>query len=203
MAIEVEFKAWVDDLETLEASLRSQADFAGEAHKHDIYFRQPAGPHGHLRLRREGQTTAVTTKSKQIVDGVEISEEVEFEVSDAGAFCRLMDRFGFEPFAVKRKASRIYRAGATTLELSQVESLGSFVEVEILCEDETRVEAARQELAAWAERLGIPAEAIEPRPYIRLIRELCPARYAFDHDDPDALVREEPLVDAGRQERLL
>jgi predicted adenylyl cyclase CyaB len=203
MTIEVEFKAWVDDPSAFKAKLDAQAAFVGEVQKHDIYFRQPGDSEGHFRLRREGQTSTVTTKYKRIVDGTEISDEIEFEVSEAGAFCRLADRFGFEPFVIKRKASRVYRVGTTTLELNEVEHLGFFIEVEMLCEDESQVEGARKELAAWADRLGIPDEAIEPRPYIRLIRERHPARYIFAHDDPVALVHEKPMGEVGRQEPLL
>jgi adenylate cyclase class 2 len=201
--IEVEFKAWVDDLEAFEAIVRAHAAFAGEVLKHDIYFRQPDRPALYFRLRREGDRAIVTTKDKRIADGIETSDEVEFEVSDPQAFCRLAERFGFEPFVVKRKATRRYRAGATDIELSEVAHLGFFVEIEILCENDTEVEAARRELAGWAERLGISPEAIEPRLYIHLLAERHPARYTFDHGDPDSLVREEPLSGAGRQERLL
>ena len=42
--IEVEFKAWVDDPEAFEAVVRAHAEFVGEVHKHDIYFRQPGRP---------------------------------------------------------------------------------------------------------------------------------------------------------------
>lgn len=201
--IEVEFKAWVDDPEAFEAIVSAHAQFVGEVDKHDIYFHQPDTPELRLRLRREGDRATVTTKEKHISDGIETSDEIEFKVSDAQAFCRLVDRFGFEPFVMKRKITRRYRAGAVDIELSEVAHLGFFVEVEILCDDETQVEAARRELGVWAERLGISPDAIEPRLYIHLLAERHPARYAFDHDDPATLVREEPLSGAVRQERLL
>ena len=203
MPIEVELKARVADPVAYEASLDVQAAFVRDTHKYDVYFRRPDSPKAHLRLRCEGDVFTVTTKHKRLVGNVEVNEEIEFEVSDAHAFCRFVDRFGFEPFVVKRKRSRVYRAGRVTLELSEVEHLGLFIEIEILCDDESQVEAARQELAGWVERLGIPAEAIEPTPYIRLLRERHPVRYLLDGSDPDSLVREEPLADAGRQERLL
>ena len=204
MPIEVELKAWVDDPATCQASLTEQASLVKNTHKHDIYFRPSNTPAtGHFRLRGEGSTFTVTTKVKQLVGGVEINDEIDFTISDPRAFCRFAERFGFEPFVVKHKTSQVYRAGRATLELNEVEHLGFFIEIEILCDDAAQVETARQELAGWVDRLGIPPEAIEPTPYIRLIRERHPARYAFDHGDPVALVREEPQADTGRQERLL
>jgi adenylate cyclase class 2 len=198
MAIEVEFKAWVDDPDALESALKAQAEFVRVVQKYDIYFSQPDHSETHFRLRREAANAIVTTKYKTIMGGTEISDEIEFNVSDPQAFCRFIDRFGFEPFVVKRKTGRIYRAGNATLELNEVEHLGSFIEVEIMCEDESFVEEARNELDEWARRLGIARSDIEPTPYIILIQQRHPARYVFDHSDSEALVREVPLRNAGR-----
>jgi adenylate cyclase class 2 len=198
MAIEVEFKAWVDDPATLERTLKTHAEFVRVVQKYDIYFSQPGRSVTHFRLRREGANSIVTTKYKSIQGGTEISDEIEFDVSDPQAFCRFIDRFGFEPFVVKRKTGRIYRAGNATLELNEVEHLGSFIEVEIMCEDESFIEEARNELDEWIERLGIARRDVEPTPYIILIQQHHPARYAFDHADPEALVREVPQRNAGQ-----
>lgn len=197
MPIEVELKAWVDDAPAMAARLDAEATFVKEAHKRDIYFRLPAGPMGHLRLRREGENSTVTLKDKTYEDGVEINREDEFTVSDAQAFCRMLERFGFEPYSAKQKRSRVYRAGRVTLELSEVTHLGHFIEIEILCDDDTQVDFARRELAVWLTRLGIEPDAIEATPYTKLLREQHPARYVFDLDDPVALVHEESLDDTG------
>lgn len=189
----MEFKAWVDDPAALESRLQELAEFVGAVHKHDIYFRQSDDSEAHFRLRRTGDRAIVTTKYKVILGGTEVSDEIEFEVSDPQAFCRFAERFGFEPFVVKRKAGRNYQAGRVTLELNEVQHLGTFVEVEILCEDRADVEGARAELAEWTERLGITAGAIEPRLYIELLQQEHPVRYVFDHTDAEALVREVAL----------
>lgn len=203
MAIEVELKAWVEDPQTLAARLSEVATAAGQTHRYDIYFRPSDRPRPYLRLRIEGDTFTVTTKQRRFQNNMEINQELEYEASDPQVFCQFMETFDFIPFAVKRKHTDVYKAGRVTLELSHVEHLGHFIEIEILCTDESQVEAAQQELAHWMERLGIPDDSVEPTPYTRLLRERHPARYVYDTANPDTLVREAFAPDDTLQQRLL
>lgn len=205
MTFEVEFKAWVDNPETLEARIQEFATFVEKQRKNDVYFR-PAGTSGtgeHFRLRLTDNEAIVTTKFRRLIEGMETNDEIEFVVSDPHALVRWADRFGFEPFVVKRKTGRLYEAGRVRLELNEVEHLGTFLEVEILCEEEAEIEEARQELDSWRQRLGIDRGTIEHTPYIMLLQQRHPVRYELAHDDPQTLVREVPLNEAGTQDRLL
>jgi predicted adenylyl cyclase CyaB len=124
----------------------------------------------------------VTFKQPVQTGGAEVNEEVEFEVDDAHAFFRFVDRFGFEPFVVKRKQARIYRIGRAQVELNEVEHLGHFVEIEILCQAEDDVPVARIELARLLNDLGLEATDLERRPYITMIQAAHPVRYRFVDD---------------------
>ena len=172
------------------AAIEAQAVQIGvlvkEAYKEDVYFRQlgdtSSVPTDRYRLRREGGRTIVTFKQSLSLDGVEVNEEVEFEVDDAHAFFQFTNRFGFEPFVVKRKKSRVYRVGRAHVELNEVEHLGHFVEIEILCDEEDQVAVARIEVARLLNQLGLSAEDLKPDYYIQMLQETHPVQYRFVND---------------------
>ncbi|MCB0198063.1 MAG: CYTH domain-containing protein, partial [Anaerolineae bacterium] len=89
---------------------------------------------------------------------------------------------GFEPFVVKHKVSRVYRIGRAAVEINQVEHLGTFTEIEILCDDRATVLIARTEVARLLTRLGLSASDPEPRSYIEMIQEAHPVQYRFVDD---------------------
>jgi predicted adenylyl cyclase CyaB len=199
MTFEVELKARLRRPAETEARAAELGVFEKETFKEDIYFRRQGDtqliPTERYRLRREGGRAVVTFKEKVSADGVEVHEENEFEVDQAHIFFRFANRFGFEPFVVKRKKSRVYRIGRAHAEFNEVEHLGHFIEIEILCEDEANLMIARTEVARLLNDLGLSAEELEPRYYIDLLQEAYPRRYRFVDDPTSAWPFEEIVVD--------
>lgn len=186
MAFEVEVKARLSQPEVTETTAAALGTLLGESFKEDIYFRRQgqseAIPADRFRLRREEGRAVVTFKQLVEAEGVEVNREIEFGVDDAHAFFQFADRFGFEPFVAKRKQSRVYRIERARVEFNQVERLGHFIEIEILCDDEALVPVARAEVARLFTRLGLTPGDLEPRRYIQLLQEVHPVRYRFVDD---------------------
>ncbi len=186
MAFEVEIKGWLRQPAEIEARAAQLGVFAGETLKEDIYFRRRGEtstlPAERFRLRREAGTSVVTFKRLVEASGVEVNQEIEFTVDDPHAFFQFADRFGFEPFVVKRKKSRVYRVERARVELNEVEHLGHFVEIEILADEEAFVPIARTEVARLFTRLGLAPTDLEPRRYIELIQQAYPVTYRFVDD---------------------
>ena len=186
MAFEVELKARLSEPAAFEARVAELGVFKGETAKEDVYFRRRGDSSplavDRFRLRREGDKAVVNFKHRMHASGVEVNQEVEFEVDDAHNFFQFADHFGFEPFVVKRKQARIYRIGRAQVELNQVEHVGHLVEIEILCEQESQVPVARIELARLLNKLGLGPADLEPRYYIELIQEAHPVHYRFVND---------------------
>ncbi|MCK6628243.1 MAG: class IV adenylate cyclase [Anaerolineae bacterium] len=186
MAFEVELKARLSQPQEIEAKAASLGVLKGETLKEDIYFRRRGDtapvPAERFRLRREAGRSVVTFKQLVEAGGVEVNDEVEFGVDDAHAFFQFVHEFGFEPFVVKRKKSRVYRVERASVEFNEVDHLGHFIEIEILCDDEKLVPVARTEVARLYHNLGLTAEAIEPRRYIELLQAAYPVRYRFVND---------------------
>jgi len=195
MATEVELKAWVDDMESLRSRVAARYPHGGSYIKEDVYYRlggaspgagRPSVEKGHggpeaveFRLRIEGERSYVTAKRKSVVDGVEVNDEIEYAVSSPAAFKRFAEYLGAVEFARKRKRGDRYRAGEATIELSHVDRLGDFIEIERIVEgggrdrpSGGRIEAADREVRALLDELDIPASKIEPRYYIDMLAAL-------------------------------
>jgi len=179
--IEVELKAWVDDLNSLEQKIKQKAEFVGEFIEEDIYFTF-AHTKGYqkqrFRLRKVNDKAVVTVKIEGSAEpGIEANQEFEFEVSDPQAFKVFCREFGFRVLIEKRKKVKRYClklpsddiANEITIELNQVEHLGNFVELEILVDEPSKVNLASEHLKQLLSELGISPSQIEPRPYTELL----------------------------------
>jgi adenylate cyclase class 2 len=175
---EVELKAWIDDPDAVQARLEKLCSFTRAYDKRDRYFAAPqatADP-GWLpqqfRLRRDDETLVCTYKQKRIEDGVEVNLEREFEVSDEEAFVGLIRRLGCTPLVDKHKQGRQYAYRGLTVELSRVDNLGTFLEIEKLVADDASDadrEAAGAEVREALVALGVDPSRIEARPYTRML----------------------------------
>jgi adenylate cyclase class 2 len=142
------------------------------------------------------ESVLVTYKHKEISDGIEVNDEREFTVSSpsaetssledataASTFEDLLTRLGLRKGICKEKQGRAWtiqpqsagRSGVVQrpilAELSLVTGLGWFVELEIIAEDDEgqTVEESRKRLLALLEKLEIPADRIEARPYTTML----------------------------------
>jgi adenylate cyclase class 2 len=143
------------------------------------------------------ESVLVTYKHKEISNGIEVNDEREFTVSalsgetssseDAGAsvFEDLLIRLGLYKGISKEKQGRAWtippqatgQSGTVQrpilAEISLVTGLGWFVELEIIAEgdDGQTVEESRKQLLTLLEKLEIPADRIESKPYTVMLRE--------------------------------
>jgi adenylate cyclase class 2 len=151
-----------------------------------VPFLPPSG----LRVRRETNTAEdgeiskfnlITYKTRELRAGIEINDEREFVISDGEIFEDLLQRLGLAPGIRKNKRGWAWRinvpeaAGPDTeirAELSEVKTLGWFLELEILVpeKDEKTIAQCRERLFLLLEKLEIPQEAIETRPYTEMLK---------------------------------
>lgn len=179
--LEVERKARIDDPAALEGRLEGIGTFSREVVKEDRYYLVGWEPGVRVdfandpifRVRVEAGEAVLGWKSRTLDGVTEINEEREIALGDpAAAFEWLESYLGLAPFVVKRKRTRLFALGGelspARVEVNRVESLGHFVEVEVMCEPDGRQEALRIIDAVFA-TLAIPDEAVETRYYIDLL----------------------------------
>jgi adenylate cyclase class 2 len=196
MSIEIELKARLDDYAPVKERLSAAGSYCRSYKKCDSYWlpAQPAAgmsvPASGVRVRRDSgidaegashESVVATYKTKEISGGIEVNQEREFTVSDAGLFEELLERLGLRRAICKEKEGWAWTIPPQTAEqspilaeLSLVAGLGWFLEIEIMAADdgEQTVEESRGRLYALLEQLKIPAERIESRPYTVMLKEI-------------------------------
>ncbi|MFO7731242.1 MAG: class IV adenylate cyclase [Spirochaetia bacterium] len=171
MAIEVEMKAWVQELERLRENIRAIAEFQNLYEKRDTYFSRPQQEIPLFRIRREADSNTVNYKQKERTDGIEVNREHEFQVDDADAFIKFCEYLEYGVYIEKHKQGELYSFENVGIELSFVEGLGWFVEIEILVDHQSEVSPAREKLREVLQALNVPEDKIEPRYYYELLKE--------------------------------
>ena len=185
MVTEIELKAHVGDSEALKKILSLKAELKGAFEKSDVYWFGPetsAFQVTKIRVRREKLSFAdgtgkslclVTYKAKEESNGIETNEELEFEVNPAEEFEEFLKKAGLKPGPGKRKHGWVFRKNEITAELVEVDSLGWFIETEILVDAEDKSEEtlaeAKKAILAFHDSLGIEREAIEGRFYLDML----------------------------------
>lgn len=173
--LEVEIKALVGNRPEFSACLEALATFVRSYNKEDWYYGvREELPETRFRLRRDADTHVCTHKQKTVRDGIEQSVETEFSVSDGDAFDRFARHLGFECLFVKRKTGERWIIEDLTLEVSDVNDLGTFVEIELILPTDAsdgEIERSRDRVRTMLQRLAIPQSAIEERTYTQMIHE--------------------------------
>jgi len=190
MAVEIELKAHVDDYASLKERLSAVGEYCRSYKKSDSYWLPAQSGTAGVRVRRESGVEAdgtshasvlATYKIKKIAGGMEVNHECEFSVSDADSFEEMLGHLGLRRAVCKEKEgwawtvhSQIEGQPSILAELSMVAKLGWFLEIEILADDnnEKTVEESRGRLFALLEKLEIPTEKIEERPYTAMLAGL-------------------------------
>ena len=176
---EVEIKAAYPRQETaaLERWLLAQGFVcAAEYRQEDDYYNHPARnflkTDEAVRLRRvcsgERDKTVFTYKGPNRSERGQSREELETGVEDAPTMRAALDRLGFVAVASVYKSRREYKKADVTVCLDEVEELGTFFEIEIVCADDAAGEAAAR-LDALMGQLRFVAPMEEGRTYLELL----------------------------------
>ncbi|USS40688.1 class IV adenylate cyclase [Thermococcus aggregans] len=164
MEIEVKFKVLFDEIKEKIEGLG--AELVREEIQEDLYFAVPLP--NLLRIRRIANTGEVILGYKEIKDERnEEFDEIEVKVEDFEKTREILKRLGFKEDIWVKKHRYVYRLGNVTFELSRVEGLGDFLDIEVISED---VEKAKREIWEVAKKLGLKEEDVEPRLYQELIK---------------------------------
>jgi adenylate cyclase, class 2 len=177
--LEIEVKFPVTDFAAVEQKLGGwQARAAPPIDEADHYFNAPdrdfARTDEALRLRRIGSRNLITYKGPKQAGPAKTRTEIEVPLESGPAvaddFCRLVQRLGYRATAIVRKRRTIwhFQRGGFDLQacLDEIDSLGRFVEIEIVAEESKRG-AAEEVLQDVAKELGL--HRMERRSYLEMV----------------------------------
>jgi len=162
--LEIELKVRVDGLGPVRQRLQQLgAEFCRRVHEHDVYYNAPhrdfAGTDEALRVRYADGTAVVTYKGAKIKNlGLKAREELNTAVESGEVFGQILDRLGFTRTAEVNKWRETYRFQDASIALDEVESLGTFVEIEVITD--TGTHAATEKIEKIKKELGITGVAI-------------------------------------------
>ncbi|MCS7305340.1 MAG: class IV adenylate cyclase [Thermoguttaceae bacterium] len=181
MRLEVELKFPVEDLQLVAVQLRALGGEIGPLHEEvDRYYAHPARDFAQtdeaLRIRQKGGQCWLTYKGPKIDPASKTRREIDLPLPDGpdcfAAWDELLQALGFQPVAEvrkkRRKAFLDWQGHRVETSLDEVAELGSFVELELVC-DPANLEAARSALTNLADRLGL--QQSQRRSYLELLLE--------------------------------
>lgn len=165
--LEVEIKYRNPDPAEMLSRLQSLGAVRGEPRiESDQYFNAPdrdlKATDEAFRLRRIGPHNRLTYKGPKRETATKTRPEIEVPLADGDSVAadavRMLTSLGYKPVAVVRKTRTPYHIARDGFEveicLDEVDSVGSFLEVEIVAE-ESRFEAAKSAVLALAAELGL------------------------------------------------
>ncbi|MGP1455363.1 MAG: adenylate cyclase [Treponema sp.] len=192
---EVELKAHVADALNIERELAHFADFASHCRKKDSYWTIGGKT---LRIREQQnmldgtKKVLVTQKLRNTYGALEVNNELEFELASEAlpVFAAILENTGFIRTIKKAKNTKVFMPRLTvfeppdladvqhfSIELSHVDTLGWFVEIELLYLDGSMhahttdfyLKNAQKLFYTVLDLLCIPHTAIEQRSYAALL----------------------------------
>lgn len=177
--LEIEMKFAVNDFDAIVPRLANwQAKVQPTLEEADHYFNAPDRDFGRtdeaFRLRCIGEQNRVTYKGPKQAGLTKTRTEIEIGLEPGSAaaqrFRQLVQHLGYRPTAVVKKKRTGYdfeRQGfALQACCDEVETLGRFVEIEIVTEPAHR-QRAQDLLLEVVRELGLPA--CEPRSYLEMV----------------------------------
>ena len=163
----VEIKARIEDISTVAARARAIADRAPiEIFQEDTYF---DCPEGRLKLRRlsgeEGEL--IFYARADTATARESRYRILPTLDPDGVIKTMSDRYGV--LGQVRKKRTLFLASNARIHIDEVEGLGSFVEIEVVLDEEETVEQGIASVALLMDRLGIRKKDLVGESYIDLL----------------------------------
>jgi len=166
LEIEVKFRV---DFEEIERKLKSLgAKLVRVEEQEDLYFSLPSNELLRIRRIRNLGKSFLTYKLIKDPGRNEEFDEIEVEVSSFEKAREILKRLGFREDMLIRKHRLVYKLNDVTFELSNVENIGSFLDIEVISDSP---DEAKKKIWALAEKLGLTERDVEPRLYTELIKE--------------------------------
>ncbi len=176
--LEIEIKARVKNPGNVRSCLEKFMQYGGEIDKHDAYWSIPVpivpGATGNFRfrIRREPGQTVVTFKEKSVINNLEVNREVEFGIEDDTSFELFVRKMNAVPLYSKSKKGTLWKSAEGIIaELVEVENLGTFLEVEILKQEDDELDTMdlKRLLFAVVARCGLRESDLDERPYSQMM----------------------------------
>ena len=170
--LEVEVKSRIDLSHAREVLEGLDAKFLETEEHFDIYYNAPhrdfAKTDEALRIRSVNDRQVLTYKGKKLDDTTKSREEIQTNV-EAEAAIQILERLGFKETARVQKLRDVFKIGDITICLDEVDSLGQFIEFEIISDAD--MEESKKRIFVMMEKFGLKPEDSIRKSYLELVME--------------------------------
>lgn len=165
--LNIEIKARCDDLGAIRAILHEEdADFVGEDHQVDTYFRVPSG---RLKLREGTIERSLIHYERPDQAGPKPSDVTRYEPGAPEELKSVLVA-ALNVWVIVEKRREIYFIDNVKFHLDRVEGIGTFVEIEAIGRDASAEPAAlRAQCEAYMERFNLAPDALVADSYSDLL----------------------------------
>ena len=177
MTFEVEVKFSVSSLDKLEDLLIEKGSILVDiVSQRDHYFNHPSRDFKEtdeaVRIREDGDLCFLTYKGPKLDSKSKSRVEEEVEVTNFDKTKNILINLGFRKVLAVIKERRVYQLQGFFICLDNVESLGTFVEIEKEVENENDMIKTRDEIFALANELALNPQKTNIRTsYLELLLE--------------------------------
>ena len=173
---EIEIKVRISDKTAILTALTAQGVSMSEPLKqHDVVYSRPGAIDDDpnecwLRIRTENDTIHTFTLKRSVTSQQDsIEHEVIFDNSDE--MQHIVTQLGYEIYSDLTKIRQKGHQGDYEFCVDELPELGSYLEIEKLCDESADIDAVRDELWAQLASLGITADSEETNGYDVLMRQ--------------------------------
>ena len=166
---EIEIKLRIKNENELRRAIIKIADFDREYEKNDEYYIKDDFI---IRVRDDYPETYVTYKVRKVVNNTEVNDEFEMTVSSKRMFIDLLLQSGYKLYYKKQKKGYSLKSvEGINFDISSVNDLGMFLEIEKVVDEKVSTEDTIKELKEIMNFLNLNENQIETKSYAALILE--------------------------------
>ncbi|MFH1289925.1 MAG: class IV adenylate cyclase [Nanoarchaeota archaeon] len=134
---ELKLKAKIEDIDLVKGKVKKIAKYVGKEKTTDFFYLcDKIKDQYEFRIRKLRGNKIISFKLSLAEDPVQENEEYTFKVDDADDFVRFIEVLGFRPLSMLRKNCEVYQKKDIAIRLSEVESLGDYIELTVECKED-------------------------------------------------------------------
>ncbi|MEH0835045.1 class IV adenylate cyclase [Pectobacterium cacticida] len=168
---EIKIKFRIDDIANFRNtlfSLHPQA-FVFENKEHDVYYDDADSRLQQKSIRMLVRRMEPSGIKLWIIKGPLVERREAVNVEDFEKTDSMLQTLGYQPLFAIHKIRSIYFLNAFHITVDYIESLGYFVEISMMTDDETQLNTLRDRCIECALRLQLSLDNIEEKSYCQLL----------------------------------
>ncbi len=162
---ELKIKARIEKPEKIEVELKKIGKYNGKESTIDYFFKNKNLSEEHeFRLRKYKKNKLITFKIQKALNQVQENLEFSFQIDNPENFVQFIEILGFNLSSSLKKSSKIYQKKEISIRISEIETLGYFIEITSEVTNKPK-EKYKEKMLKILNQLNIDENSIDNRFY--------------------------------------